>query len=213
MKQSVVVAVLAVLAAAMSADAAFAAGMMSRKTHPDWPCEQLLVSHLSPASMWTGPSIAGLDKSPDPKIDALATRLAERRLPLAKAKAQIDAFAKAAGPNRKHKLAVLFALLFDKMDSERSLVIGGLMRFGHRQIEMAKRIRAENAKLHEEQDKSTSPEEVKSTDKLSKAAQKLKWDVRIFEEQHKTLHYVCQVPVIIEQRLFGLAREIQNNMS
>ncbi len=211
MKQEVIVAGLVLLAAALSFDPAF--GLYTRATNPDWPCQQILVGHLSPAAMWTGPSIEGADKTADPQIDDLATRLAQRRMPVEEAKAQIDKFAKAAGPDRKQKLTVLFALLFDKLDGERAQVIDGLKRFGRRQIEMASKIRAENAKLHEEQDKSTSPEEANDpSSPVSVAAKQLQWDVKIFDDQHKTLQYVCEVPVIIEQRLFALAREIQNDM-
>jgi hypothetical protein len=163
--------------------------------------------------MWTGPSIQGLDKSADPQIDEFATKLAQRRLPLDQAKAEIDAFAKSAGADRKQKLTLLFALLFDKLDGERGQVLEGLLRFGQRQREMADKIRAENEKLHEAQDKSLSPEEANDpASPVSAAAKQLQWDVRIFEDRRKTLTYVCEAPVLIEQRLFGLAREIQSQM-
>ena len=38
------------------------------------------------------------------------------------------------------------------------------------------------------------------------------WDTRIFEERRKTISYACEVPVLIEQRLFALARAIQHSM-
>ena len=211
MKQRIMVAGLTVLAAGMSFSSAF--GAYPNKSNPDWPCQQILVPHMSPAAMWTGPSIKGLDKTSDQKIDDLATRLAQRRLPIEQAKAEVDAFAKAAGSDRKQKLTLLFALLFDKLDTERSQVLDGLVRFGHRQTDMAAKIRAENQKIHEAQDKYTSPEQANDpSSPVSTAAKQLQWDLRIFQERHKTLSYVCEVPVLIEQRLFALAREIQNNM-
>ncbi|QXX75381.1 hypothetical protein [Methylovirgula sp. HY1] len=214
MKQRVIVTSLALLAAALSFDPALGAYSRMSKSNPDWPCQQILVSHLSPAAMWTGPSIADADKTSDPKIDDLAARLAQRRMPIAEAKTEIDAFAKAAGADRQKKLTALFAALFDKLDGERSQVIGGLVRFGHRQIDMAAKIRAENAKLHEVQDKSTAPDRANDpSSPASVAAKKLQWDLRIFQDRHKTLSYVCEVPVVIEQRLFALAQEIQNNMN
>ena len=79
---------------------------------------------------------------------------------------------------------------------------------------MAAKIRAENAKLHEVQDKSTAPDRANDpSSPASVAAKKLQWDLRIFQDRHKTLSYVCEVPVVIEQRLFALAQEIQNNMN
>ena len=171
------------------------------------------MSHLSPAQMWTGPSIDGIDKDSDPQVDELAGKLAQRRVSIDDAKAQIDAFAASAGANKKQKLTLLFVLLFNRLDGERAAVIDGLVRFGHRQKEEADHIRAENEKLHEAQDKSTSPEEANDPNSpVSTAAKQLQWDMRIFEDRHKTLTYVCEVPVTIEQRLFALAREIQSKM-
>jgi hypothetical protein len=212
MKQRVIVTGLALLATAASCELAFGF-TPAGKSNPDWPCQQILVRHLSAATMWTGPSFQGLDKTSDPQVDELAEKLAQRRLPIDQAKAQIDAFAKSAGPDKKQKLTLLFALLFDRLDGERAQVLSGLERFGHRQKEMADKIRAENEKLHEEQDKSTSPEEANdTTSPVSAAAKQLQWDMRIFQDQHKALTYVCEVPVLVEQRLFALAREIQTNM-
>jgi hypothetical protein len=37
-------------------------------------------------------------------------------------------------------------------------------------------------------------------------------DTRIFEERRKTMSFVCEVPVLIEQRLFALARAIQQSL-
>lgn len=201
------------LAAAAASCASALAYTPAEKADPDWPCQQILVRHLSAAAMWSGPSIQGLDTSADPQIDELAARLAQRRLPIDQAKADIDAFAKSAGADRKQKLTVLFALLFERLDGERAQVLEGLERFGHRQKDMADKIRAETDKLHQAQDKSMSPEEANDPNNpVSTAAKQLQWDMRIFQDRHNTLTYVCEVPVAVEQRLFALAREIQAKM-
>jgi len=41
---------------------------------------------------------------------------------------------------------------------------------------------------------------------------RVEWDTRIFDERIKTIGYVCEVPVLIEQRLFALARAIQQSL-
>lgn len=41
---------------------------------------------------------------------------------------------------------------------------------------------------------------------------RVEWDTRIFEERRKTMNFVCEVPVLIEQRLFALARAIQQSL-
>jgi hypothetical protein len=43
-------------------------------------------------------------------------------------------------------------------------------------------------------------------------ANRIDWDTRIFEERRKTIRYACEVPVLIEQRLFALARTIQESL-
>lgn len=213
MKHGAFVAGIALLATAASC-ASVLAYTPANKANPDWPCQQIMVSHLSAATMWSGPSIQGLDiTNVDPSIDELASKIAQRRLPIEQAKADIDAFAKSAGDDRKQKLTLLFALLFNKLDGERGQVLNGLVRFGQRQKEQADKIRAETDKLHQEQDKSMSPEEANDPNNaVSTAAKQLQWDLRIFDERRKTLTYVCEAPVLIEQRLFALTREIQAQM-
>ena len=41
---------------------------------------------------------------------------------------------------------------------------------------------------------------------------RVEWDTRVFEERRKTINFVCEVPVVIEQRLFALARAIQQSL-
>jgi hypothetical protein len=40
----------------------------------------------------------------------------------------------------------------------------------------------------------------------------LLWQTRIFEDRRKSTTYVCDVPVLIEKRLFDLGRAIQDVM-
>ncbi|HEY5226394.1 MAG TPA: hypothetical protein VIJ06_06345, partial [Methylovirgula sp.] len=68
-------------------------------------------------------------------------------------------------------------------------------------------------KLHEAEDKSVSPDKANDpSSPVSTAAKQLQWDVRIFQDQHNTLSYVCEVPVLVEQRLFALTRAIQDDL-
>jgi hypothetical protein len=36
----------------------------------------------------------------------------------------------------------------------------------------------------------------------------LEWGTRIYEDRRKTIRYVCDVPTVIERRLFTLGRAI-----
>jgi hypothetical protein len=40
----------------------------------------------------------------------------------------------------------------------------------------------------------------------------LSWQTRIFEDRRKSASYVCDVPVLIEKRLFDLGRAIQDGL-
>jgi hypothetical protein len=42
---------------------------------------------------------------------------------------------------------------------------------------------------------------------------RLAWRTRIFEDRRKSASYVCDVPVLIEKRLFELGAAIQNAMN
>ena len=37
---------------------------------------------------------------------------------------------------------------------------------------------------------------------------RVQWDTRVFEDRRRALTYVCEAPVLIEQRLGALARTI-----
>ena len=38
------------------------------------------------------------------------------------------------------------------------------------------------------------------------------WDSRIYDERERSLTYICEQPVLLEQRIFALAREIMNHL-
>jgi hypothetical protein len=44
-------------------------------------------------------------------------------------------------------------------------------------------------------------------------AGRLAWQTRIFEDRRKSTSYVCDVPVLIEKRLFDLGKAIQGALN
>ncbi len=102
---------------------------------PDWPCQQIKVPHLSYGTMWTGPALDPLMQtwSKDSEVAGLVHDLAERRIPIEQAQAEIATFAQHAGPQKQQRLSMLMAGLFDTLDRERASVIDGLDRFGRSQ--------------------------------------------------------------------------------
>jgi hypothetical protein len=176
---------------------------------PDWPCAQIKVPEISVAAVWSGPSIddVGTAWETDPSITNLVARVAARRTPLDEAEAAISNFIAGDAVDRRQKAKLLFAGLFATLNQERSQVMNGLERFSRQQAAFADRIRLEIAELRELQD---APGQDQS--KRDELANRIDWDTRIFEERRKTISYACEVPVLIEQRLFALARAIQHSM-
>ncbi len=173
---------------------------------PDWPCQQIKVPELSLAAVWSGPPVdtRQTDWQRDQTVADLAHRLAQRRIPIDQAATEIRAFAERAGAEKRQRVLTLLAGLFNVLNQERESVIAGLDRFGHRQKELAENLRADNDKLSAMQhDAGADPAAV---DKLT---QQVTWEMKVFQDRREAIGYACDVPAAIEQRLFGLARTIQ----
>jgi hypothetical protein len=48
---------------------------------------------------------------------------------------------------------------------------------------------------------------------LASTQDRYNWDVRVFSERQQSLPLACEVPVLLEQRLFELGREIRSHMT
>jgi chromosome segregation ATPase len=103
---------------------------------------------------------------------------------------------------------VLFAGLYSTLNAQRDEVMNGIERFSRKQKAAADDIREEAQKLRELQDKSSGDQA--QTEDL---AGRLAWQTRIFEDRRKSTSYVCDVPVLIEKRLFDLGNAIQSAMN
>lgn len=174
----------------------------------DWPCQQILVDSISLPAVWAGPAIDDVNWRNDAALAELVQILAARKTPIETADKSIASFAAAAGSDKPKRLTALFAGLFDTLNKERSEIIDGLIRFGRKQKALAAKIRAENADIQNSPD-AASPQGAPAD---SPQSQKLELDLRAFDEGRRSLAFVCESPTLIEQRLFALARSIQNNL-
>jgi hypothetical protein len=173
------------------------------KADPDWPCAQIKTPAFPLASVWDGPTL-DLDSQAwreDRDLSDLVAKMAARRTSIADAEAAIAAFAK-TGPEARKKLPLAFAAAFQSLSDQRSQIIAGLERFGRRQREMAESIRAESAAAQ-------GPASANAAPSQDPAAEKLNWDIRIFEERHRAASYACETTELIEQRIGALARAVQ----
>lgn len=177
--------------------------------YPDWPCAQAKVPEISVAAVWEGPAIdqAANKWKNDPKISALVARVAARRTPIEQAEKEITDFLSAADAGKKEAGIMLFAGIFDALNAQRSSVMSGLERVTRRQRDAAEKIRSDTTALQALQD--ASPPDQTKIDELSN---QLLWETRIFEDRRRVTKFVCEVPTTIDQRLFALARVIQQQI-
>ena len=177
--------------------------------YPDWPCQQLKVPGIAIASVWTGPAIETGDaaKPIDAKQAELVSRLAARRTPIEDARKLIADYVVGTAAEKQQKATTLFAALYSTLNAQRDEVMNGIERFSRKQKAAADDIRAEAQKLREMQDKATA-DQAQSEDLASRLA----WQTRIFEDRRKSTSYVCDVPVLIEKRLFDLGNAIQGTL-
>ena len=176
---------------------------------PDWPCNQVKVPEISVAAVWAGPSIDDVGNAweDDATIKELVARLAARRTPLDDAQKSISDLVTGAEAERRKKAKLIFAGLFKTLNQERGEVMQGIERYFRKQREFSNQIRSTILQLRELQDR---PDPDQS--RIDELTNRVEWDTRIFEERRKTMNFVCEVPVLIEQRLFALARAIQQSL-
>jgi hypothetical protein len=196
---------IAIAAAIASLGTAFAAD----PRFPDWPCNQVKVPEISVAAVWAGPSIDDVGNAweDDATIKDLVARLAARRTPLDDAQKAISDVITGTESERQKKAKLIFAGLFKTLNHERSEVMQGIERYFRKQREFSDQIRSKVLQLRELQDR---PDPDQS--RIDELTNRVEWDTRIFEERRKTMNFVCEVPVLIEQRLFALARAIQQSL-
>jgi hypothetical protein len=194
-----ITAAIASLGMALAADPRF----------PDWPCNQVKVPEISVAAVWAGPSIDDVGNAweDDATIKDLVARLAARRTPLDDAQKAISDLITGAEAERQKKAKLIFAGLFKTLNHERSEVMQGIERYFRKQKEFSDQIRSTILQLRELQNR---PDPDQS--RIDELTNRVEWDTRIFEERRKTMNFVCEVPVLIEQRLFALSRSIQQSL-
>jgi hypothetical protein len=195
------IAALAILAWAVSAQ-----GIRAARYSPDWPCQQIKVPTISLPAVWSGPSIDGLSSqwNSHPEVVELVAKLVARRTPLEEVQKLIDVFSDKSGSEKRSRLLLAFAGVFDELNRQRDEVMTGLTRFSHRQAEFADKIRTENHDFLDLRDKSDS-----DPAKLKTLGDQLEWDMRIYDDRQRSIGFACEVPTLIEQRLFAIGKMIE----
>ncbi|MEM7057600.1 MAG: hypothetical protein AAF557_08425 [Pseudomonadota bacterium] len=180
---------------------------------PEWPCVQRKVPNLSIGQMWAGPLIEDQDLKAwreDTEAAALAPALAIRRTSEEEASKLIQALAARLGSEKERTLKLLFAGTFTLIERERSLIIKGIGRYARTQTALTKAIEKSQNLLTEL--RSIKDPDFDTQDKIEELEDKILWDTRIYKDREQSLTFVCETPVILERRAFGLAREIMGHL-
>jgi hypothetical protein len=172
---------------------------------PDWPCVQRLVPEIAPAVIWSGPPLDAVDGTASPLIDQLAVELAARRVPIEDAAAQVEKFAQTLNDEQKQKeLTQLFARTLEIINHDRTSIIKGIKKYARGERALAETIREKNEQLSK-----LAADQVVERDTLIAERD---WDVRIYDDRRSSLSYLCEQPVLLEQRAFALARTIVSHL-
>jgi hypothetical protein len=182
----------------------------SANTDANWPCQQVKVADLSVAAFWNGATVdtSAHNWRGDTQVSALVDLITQRRMPLEEAQQRVVDFAKSAGDHRTLRLLAVFTGVFEVLNGERGKVIEGLDRFGDRQKSLAASLRQEGEALRAAQ-VIVPPDDARVAD-LTK---QILWDTQVFESRRTSLRFACDVPSIIEQRLYGISQTIQQQMN
>lgn len=184
----------------------------AESANPDWPCIQHKVPEVSAGMVWAGPVAQENDRrwKDSPGLAELAAAISARRLPIDEAQAEIDRFAATLGPDKDARLTLLFTGVLQIINAERSEIMAGIERYARRQRALAAAIGAATTELNtlrKKQDRSDA-----DNVRLKALEEQLLWDTRIFDERQQSLTYVCESPVLLEQRLFALSRHIMTHL-
>jgi hypothetical protein len=184
-------------------------GRAADPRYPDWPCAQAKVPEISLAAVWAGPPLddATAKWQSDAKVSTLVAKLAARKTPLEEAKQAITEFLAGSAAEKAAAGKLLFAGLFETLNAQRNSVLNGLERVTRKQRDAAEKVRSDTLALQALQ--GASPPDQSKIDELSN---QLIWETRIFEDRRRVIGFVCEVPTAIDQRLFALARVIQQEM-
>ena len=185
--------------------------MAAANSDPDWPCIQRKVPELSLGQIWNGPELpaSAKDWSKDQDVPDLVKELAARRVPIAEAQKRNPRFRRQpAGRTRRRTVWQAGPgpfRLHERTSAPRSFPASAAMRGSSSNwLRGCARRRPRSTRCAAKPDANVN-EIAARTDRLT-------WETRVFEERVQSLTYVCEVPTLIEQRLYALAKTVAEMM-
>ncbi|MGI9390827.1 MAG: hypothetical protein ACR2O1_12280 [Boseongicola sp.] len=173
-----------------------------------WPCVQRKVPLISIGVVWSGPKLDEKSSTwaSDSDVAPIVAATTSRRITIDEANAKITAFAKTLEIDRAQKLIKLFTGQFQAINRERRDIVRGIGRYAKRQIALSEAIKATAQKLAALRARRA----LKDADKKQRDTlqEKLNWDTRVYDAREKSLQFVCETPVLLEQRLYAFGKQI-----
>ena len=177
-------------------------------TDPNWPCVQRKVPEISLGMIWTGPIPSEEEAQrwlTDPEVSNLIAAISSRRTPLPAVQEQLQQhLAPINATNRSIQLQWIISGTLASINLERDRIIEKIEGFtqqqrqlGQQVEELGRQIRSFPAGANPELD----PE-------LKDLYAKHYWFKRTFEQREQSLSYICEQPVLLEQRAFAIGRQL-----
>jgi len=182
---------------------------------PEWPCIQRKVTTLTSVQIWDGPPTEELKGwEDDEEVRELTDLLESRRVPLEDAEKAIKTFAeKQPADQRDEKLTLLFASLLNKTNKDRQFVLRQIVKYQKRQKARALALERQGRELEEKKQAIPAQQQMDTMLTLTPEQEKYQWDARIFREREQNLTMACEIPVLIEQRVYEIGRLIRAQMT
>ena len=90
-------------------------------------------------------------------------------------------------------------------------VMSGIVKYQKSQKERAKELERQTTQISELESK-LPPGVHEDTPEIAALREKFNWAQRIFQERQSNIPLACELPVLIEERLYALARAIRADM-
>ncbi|WP_417211190.1 hypothetical protein [Antarctobacter sp.] len=170
---------------------------------PTWPCIQRKVERLSVGLMWANPVPETLPDDLRDDVQALASKLAVRRIALEDLRPDVAAFAQ-AHEGDADVLGLVFEQVFERLSRRRSRIIAGIGDFSQSQIALSAKIEAARTEMTAQMAKAEP-----DFDRVDVLEEQLDWDQLIYSDRQQNITYLCETPTLLEKRLFGIAQLLQ----
>jgi len=150
------------------------------------------------------PDAAVEERAKASDVQHLAQVIALRRTSADEAERLVAGFAQTADAEA---LTALFLATFQHIQKTRDRVMAGITRYAHKQEALDAHIKERRHALD-----ALMAAEPKDFDAMDKVEEDIDWSTRIFQDRQQSLTYVCETPVLLEQRAFALGRLIAGHL-